>query len=611
MKITNINIPDNHFHTGLKGIKMNRLGDIVILAGKNGSGKTRLLKYISNFLKHSKIKNSEYNKIKEEIIYNENQIKDGNKYTDLEKCKNEISRLNKQLKHDSCIELDCCLDNYVVLEYVPNKLDLISPEKLTGEEKKLKSIFIEDIYNDNKTLEHLNDYVLSYIYLVCENYYYYATHQDYENEPESIEFRESFTRLNELVYSFLGTRITYKNKRFKIFGLNLADADLSGGEIVLLQLCVLIHAHGVSLKNLILVLDEPENHLHPAMQIEFIKKVKEVLNNGQIWIATHSIHILSCLNTSDIWYMHDNTISYAGKQPEIVLNGLLGNNEQVERLHEFLSLPSIYAITQFAYECLFDPKAIITGPEDKQTKQITEIISNLRNNNSIKILDYGAGKGRLISSIMANYIEEANLQDWLNYIAFDESDKDKQICEDAIARVYGNSNNRYYNEKNKMVGTKNPKSIDIVVMCNVLHEISPKKWESTFGKDSLIYEMLAENGYLLIVEDTIMPIGEFPIPDGYFVLGRTEISKLFKIPPEAQDFDTYYYDNNERLCSNLISKKYLGNISNDSIDITLDVLEKKCIERIEKLKGNTDFISGKLLAFWSIQLANIVLYKRT
>jgi predicted ATPase len=587
MKITSINNPETFHIYGLYNINMKRLGDIVVIAGKNGSGKSRLLRGISYFLKHSKLKKKEYD----------------------DKVKN-FKDNEARLKYDSCIELDCRLDEYFVLEYVPNKIDLTSPEKLTGEEKKLRTFSISSIYNDNESIIKLNENALSYIYLECENYYYYATHQDYKDEPESARYRESFERLNDLIFSFLGTRITFKNKRFKIFGENLADAGLSGGQKVLLQLCVLIHAQGASLKNLILILDEPENHLHPAAQIEFIKKVKEVLKDGQIWIATHSIHILSCLNTADIWYMHDSKISYAGKQPELVLNGLLGNKEQVEHLHEFLGLPSIYAINQFAYECLFEPKTVFTGPDDKQTKQITEIIKNMKESKSIKLLDYGAGKGRLISSIMENYSEKLDLQDWLDYVAFDENNKDKQICEDAIARVYGKSDKRYYNEKNTVEGNINPKSVDIVVMCNVLHEISPKKWKSTFEKGSLINEMLSDDGYLLIVEDTIIPNGESPNPDGFFVLGRAEIGKLFEIPPEAPDFITNFYNNNERLCANLIPKKYLKNISDASINNALNVLEDKCIEKIERLRGKTDFSSGKLLGFWSIQLANIVLYKK-
>jgi len=135
MKITSINIPENFFYSGLCKINMSRLGEIVIIAGKNGSGKTRLLRGISFHLKHSKMKKQKYNEIIKQINSWEERIKEGNKYTDVEECKNEIEKLNEYIKYDSSIELDCRLDEYFILEYVPNKLDLQSPEKLTGEEK--------------------------------------------------------------------------------------------------------------------------------------------------------------------------------------------------------------------------------------------------------------------------------------------------------------------------------------------------------------------------------------------------------------------------------------------------------------------------------------------
>src|SRR5690349_12546338 len=44
MKIVSVRIPEAEVtHLGLKPIQMERLGDIVLLAGKNGAGKTRLL----------------------------------------------------------------------------------------------------------------------------------------------------------------------------------------------------------------------------------------------------------------------------------------------------------------------------------------------------------------------------------------------------------------------------------------------------------------------------------------------------------------------------------------------------------------------------------------
>ena len=45
MKITKINMPDDET-TGLKNITMSQLGQLVLITGKNGSGKTRLFEKI-------------------------------------------------------------------------------------------------------------------------------------------------------------------------------------------------------------------------------------------------------------------------------------------------------------------------------------------------------------------------------------------------------------------------------------------------------------------------------------------------------------------------------------------------------------------------------------
>ena len=46
MKITRITMPKNFLDRGLQEININRLGDTVIIAGKNGAGKTRLLNLV-------------------------------------------------------------------------------------------------------------------------------------------------------------------------------------------------------------------------------------------------------------------------------------------------------------------------------------------------------------------------------------------------------------------------------------------------------------------------------------------------------------------------------------------------------------------------------------
>jgi predicted ATPase len=78
-----------------------------------------------------------------------------------------------------------------------------------------------------------------------------------------------------------------------LFGFPLGQSNLSDGQKILLQLCLAIHCQQESLEDLVLFLDEPENHLHPSVIIETIERIKEEVSNGQIWISTHSIPLLS------------------------------------------------------------------------------------------------------------------------------------------------------------------------------------------------------------------------------------------------------------------------------------------------------------------------------
>src|SRR5258708_7233067 len=52
MRITKINIPKAAgLNDGLEDIKMNKLGQVVLIAGKNGAGKTRILNKIFDTIK--------------------------------------------------------------------------------------------------------------------------------------------------------------------------------------------------------------------------------------------------------------------------------------------------------------------------------------------------------------------------------------------------------------------------------------------------------------------------------------------------------------------------------------------------------------------------------
>lgn len=69
-----------------------------------------------------------------------------------------------------------------------------------------------------------------------------------------------------------------------------------------------------------LAIEEPEAHLHPAMQYKFLKFLKENKNKKkvrQIFVTTHSTHITSAVSLDEIICLHNEngvtTIGYPGK----------------------------------------------------------------------------------------------------------------------------------------------------------------------------------------------------------------------------------------------------------------------------------------------------------
>lgn len=146
-------------------------------------------------------------------------------------------------------------------------------------------------------------------------------------------------------------------------------------------------------------------------------------------------------------------------------------------------------------------------------------------------------------------------------------------------------------------------------MCNVLHEISPNEWIKLFKMDGIITSIIAPNGYILIVEDYFMNIGEKPHKDGFAVLDTREIMLLFCISEKEKSEVIIDSRKDGRLKAHLIPKKFISRISHKSLLETLKSLQIRAkleIEKIRKIKS-PNYLDGKRHAFWIQQLANTVL----
>lgn len=618
MKITEVNIEASE-ELGLKPIKMNRLSQLVLIAGKNGSGKSRLLKKIKTTLnqkpttsKIATLDKDKNNHIKaidlniaqlprlEAASKNENKryLDELNqKKVQIQTLKVSLLNITSQLSWNQ-ITTDNISANYSNIDFVPTNLILKDCNELnkTQISRYAETLDIVGIQSTpNSTLAKIQH---------IQNQWFESTHQSSTlDEKLRQEIIEKYTILCEYIELFLNTKLDRDhNADATLFGFRLGDAKFSNGQKVLLQLCLAIYTQQTKLSELIIFLDEPENHLHPEALIEFINKLTSIVTNGQIWISTHSINLLAHVDPSDIWYIEDGFVSYSGNLPNKVLNGLIGNEEEISKLTNFLSLPAQMANSNFAFECLLNPTVVSTGLEDPQTNQIINAIDSLRKN-KIKVLDFGAGKGRLLSTINDfNNENNINVSEWLDYYAFDLPSEDELICKEVIKNVYNEDKIRYFNNETDFLGTIDLNSFDLIVMCNVFHEINPNDWLSLFNKHKLIQSSLKSDGTLLIVEDQLLAIGEKAYKNGFLVFDKLQFKKLFNIQGDYKHFDAR---NDGRLKAHFIPANALSNISAVSRKDSIENLNEHSKDKVKELRdSDPSYKNGKLHGFWVQQLAN-------
>jgi ABC-type multidrug transport system ATPase subunit len=621
MKITFVNIPADITGNGLSDVKMDRLGNVVLLAGKNGSGKSRILDLLVDFTqKHNglplneKLTRSVY--AKQRISLENKQIEISNQrklqaindknHSAVASYEFDInSRKNNMLSfyHSMPWEFITMSGNDTVyvraIKYVPKTSQLANPNKLNKLQLTNESLSTHDI-----GVDRLHTGTLCKIQH-AQNRWFEVTNP---NSTVDLEIRNQlvgeYEKLRDLVELFLDTKLSRNEEGdATLFGFGLGDAKMSEGQKLLLQYAVAIHSQGGSLDNVILFLDEPENSLHPAAVIETIERIKKCVPDGQIWIATHSIPILAHFDPSCIWYVENGKVSHAGKIPEKVLESLLGGEDEHGRLQDFINLPAVYALNMHAYESLFQPQAVETGKNDPQTLQIRdELKAFLKDNDKIKVLDYGAGKGRLLTSIIEhNNQTKEEFTKWFDYVAYDRFDGDKEHCINTIKHLYDTAEIRYFNDNNKIYEKHDKNSFDVVVMCNVLHEIDPKDWIDLFK--NIIPEMLTENGILLLVEDHEMPIGEKAYQKGYIVLDTTELKDLFNITGGELEYNDARGDG--RLKAHRIKKQHLLNITADTRKKALESLHKKAKGKVLEMRNKElTYVNGKKHGFWLQQYAN-------
>ena len=367
---------------------------------------------------------------------------------------------------------------------------------------------------------------------------------------------------------------------------------MSPGERVLLYMSIFIAIQKKNIKKKVIILDEPECHLHPKALISFINLLKKLADDDVVcWIATHSLFLIPEFEFENIVCIKNGQIQDRTSQLyHNIYSDMLGDEDG--KVKAFFSSLPYWQYSDFICKCFTDPTVIETiNPEDEQVRLFREYTHGIKNN-IFRVLDWGGGSGRLGSSLDAAWSEKRN-----------------DFCYEIYDRnpVYKGDKFKVYTDW-KDIG----ESYDCIVMMNVLHEINPLKWFNLF---SIILQFLKEDAYLFFVEVKALSQGEMPNEDGYFVLGLPELKILFQ-DKELTAFTLEGTTEEKQKSSCVpIPRKSLLNISVDTIRKTIQNLKDRMFAEIKinfvtnsTDKSVIDETNGRKYAFLLQQHMNATLF---
>ena len=323
MKIKNIYIKE---YNGLENLDINfesegKILDLIVLAGINGSGKTRVLESIRYWFEMFRSK-----AVNVELFYEENErevlesLMNSEGLTEIEKemqkeieytdCLRNIKFYNYDYRHNKTENRNYNskiisksfekLKIFPKLIYVPTEINFEEIKKAqTNLKKEYRFINIVDSYE----IKDIPSYIATRISKVAneeENLTMGQVRKKVFAEINGIfEILELDVKLSEISKDENSMPIFTDSSRKK-FGIN----ELSSGEKQLFLRTLAIKM--LEPENSIIMIDEPELSLHPKWQQKIVDVYRKIGRNNQIILATHSPHILGSVEKENIILLEKN-----------------------------------------------------------------------------------------------------------------------------------------------------------------------------------------------------------------------------------------------------------------------------------------------------------------
>ena len=303
MKIEKVHIKN------IKGIKDLELSfkkddkilDVIVLAGVNGSGKTTILEAIKDFF---------YN---ENVNYDEPEKSNVNLEIFFEEFEKYSSYNLKRVKFLNTFHYEKSDHNTSSQNQTINNFESLAKIIYVPAENNF-----EKVKTDTTTLLRISQFInIINSNVIKDIPSYIATRRNYlATIEEDLTMKEVTNKvLNEIngIFNILELDVKLKGfskdeKTMPIFENSAGEEfdinDLSSGEKQLFLRTLSIKM--LEPNNSIILIDEPELSLHPKWQQRIIEVYKKIGENNQIIVATHSPHILGSVSSENIFILFRN-----------------------------------------------------------------------------------------------------------------------------------------------------------------------------------------------------------------------------------------------------------------------------------------------------------------
>ena len=341
-----------------------------------------------------------------------------------------------------------------------------------------------------------------------------------------------------------------------------------------------------------ILLDEPDQHLHPIVAIDFINHLTQKLDKARLWVATHSVHLMAMDNFKfyDIIYIKNGEVQSSDSK---MYDNICETMVDTEGMRKLVAFSGMYGFYAFFKECFDEPDSEITI-KGNTLNPLKKEIEEIRKLGIKKILDYGAGKGRFFEllSIIPN----------IEYYAYDYKEENF----DELAKLIP-ADRIYSNICVKAKPIPQNSDFDAVLLINTLHEISHDEWAEAF---KIIKNALADDGHLFFCETVPLITGEFIGNTGFLVLGVDEQKVLFGDEVEPKRFgdkDENGIFQEGKLHFSRVPRNAIPELSDEKRISVLSALEKNSYKKwliTREMARDKENNTARNTAFYAVQHLN-------